>query len=208
MAVLHSIYPSSPNVLIIKEVAEALIRGALIIYPTDTVYGLGCLSSDIKTLNRLAKIKKLKLTHANFSFLFSDISELSGYVQHFNSSTFKLLKKTLPGPYTYIMPSSKKIPKPFNKRKSIGIRISDNPILKILLSFLPVPLITTSLHDKDKIIDYTTDPNIIFEEWSPKIDYMIDAGTGGNQPSTVIDLMQEEPKVLRVGKGSVDSLFI
>ncbi len=207
MAVLHSIYPSSPNIKIIKEVAEALSQGALVIYPTDTVYGLGCLSSNTKALNRLSKIKNVKLAHANFSFLFNDISELSSYVQHFNSSTFKLLKKTLPGPYTYIMPSSRKIPKPFDKRKSIGVRISNDPVLKILLPLLPVPLITTSLHDKDKIIDYTTDPNIIFEEWSSVIDYMIETGTGGNQPSTIIDLTNEEPEILRVGKGSVDSLF-
>tara|TARA_B100000767_G_scaffold132068_1_gene125440 strand:+ start:1668 stop:2288 length:621 start_codon:yes stop_codon:yes gene_type:complete len=204
MATLHSLYPSSPNSKIIRDVSKALISGALVIYPTDTVYALGCLSSNVKGLGRLAKIKNVKVEQAPFSFLFSDMSELSVYVKQFDSSTFKLLKKTLPGPYTYIMESSKKLPKPFDRRKSIGVRISDDPILKILLPLLPDPLITTSLHDKDKIIDYTTDPSIIFEEWSSLIDLMIETGPGGNLPSTVIDLTQEEPALVRIGKGSVD----
>ena len=206
MAVLHSLYPSSPNVKIIKDVAKALIAGALVIYPTDTVYALGCLSSNYKALGRLAKLKKVKVEQAPFSFLFSDMSELSGYVQQFDSPTFRLLKRTLPGPYTYIMPGSRKLPKPIDKRKSIGIRISDDPILKILLPLLPTPLITTSLHDKDQIIDYTTDPEVIFEEWSDDVDVMIETGAGGNQPSTVIDLTEGEPVVVRIGKGSVDFL--
>lgn len=206
MAIIHSLYPSSPNNKVIKDVAAALISGALVIYPTDTVYAIGCLSSSIKTLNRLAKIKGVKAEQARFSFLFSDLSELSGYVQQFDSSTFRLLKSTLPGPYTFIMPGSKKLPKPFDKRKSIGIRISDDPILKILLPLLPAPLITTSLHDKDKIIDYTTDPEVIFEEWNSIVDIMIETGAGGNLPSTVIDLTQGEPLIVRKGKGSVDFL--
>ena len=206
MAVLHSLYPSSPNVKIIKDVAKALIAGALVIYPTDTVYALGCLSSNYKALGRLAKLKKVKVEQAPFSFLFSDMSELSGYVQQFDSPTFRLLKRTLPGPYTYIMPGSRKLPKPIDKRKSIGIRISDDPILKILLPLLPTPLITTSLHDKDQIIDYTTDPEVIFEEWSDDVDVMIETGAGGNQPSTVIDLTEGEPVVVRIGKGPVDFL--
>lgn len=206
MAVLHSLYPSSPNVKIIKDVAKALIAGALVIYPTDTVYALGCLSSNYKALGRLAKLKKVKVEQAPFSFLFSDMSELSSYVQQFDSSTFRLLKRTLPGPYTYIMTGTRKLPKPFDKRKSIGIRISDDPILKILLPLLPAPLITTSLHDKDQIIDYTTDPEVIFEEWSDVVDVMIETGAGGNQPSTVIDLTEGEPVVVRIGKGPVDFL--
>ena len=192
MAVLHSLYPSSPNVKIIKDVAKALIAGALVIYPTDTVYALGCLSSNHKALGRLAKLKKVKVEQAPFSFLFSDMSDLSSYVQQFDSPTFRLLKRTLPGPYTYIMLGTRKLPKPFDKRKSIGIRISDDPILKILLP--------------DKIIDYTTDPEVIFEEWSDVVDVMIETGAGGNQPSTVIDLTDGDPFVVRIGKGSVDFL--
>lgn len=206
MAVLYSLYPSSPNIKVIKDVAKALIAGALVVYPTDTVYALGCLSSNYKALGRLAKLKKVKVEQAPFSFLFSDMSELSSYVQQFDSPTFRLLKRTLPGPYTYIMPGTRKLPKPFDKRKSIGIRISDDPILKILLPLLPAPLITTSLHDKDQIINYTTDPEVIFEEWSDVVDVMIEAGAGGNQPSTVIDLTDGDPVVIRIGKGPVDFL--
>ena len=204
MAILHSLFPSSPNTKIIKDVAKYLIGGALVIYPTDTVYALGCLSSNHKALSKLAKLKEVKVEQAPFSFLFSDLSELSGYVQHFDSATFRLLKKTLPGPYTYIMSGSKKLPKPFDKRKSIGIRISDDPILKVLLPLLPAPLITTSLHDKDKIIDYSTDPDVIFEEWGDIVDIMIETGAGGNLPSTVIDLTQGDPILIRKGKGLVD----
>jgi tRNA threonylcarbamoyl adenosine modification protein (Sua5/YciO/YrdC/YwlC family) len=204
MAIIHSLYPSSPNTKIIKDVAKALIGGALVIYPTDTVYALGCLSSNHKALSKLAKLKEVKVEQAPFSFLFSDLSDLSGYVQHFDSAIFRLLKRTLPGPYTYIMSGSKKLPKPFDKRKSIGIRISDNPILKVLLPLLPAPLITTSLHDKDKIIDYTTDPDVIFEEWGDIVDIMIETGAGGNLPSTVIDLTQGDPILIRKGKGLVD----
>jgi tRNA threonylcarbamoyl adenosine modification protein (Sua5/YciO/YrdC/YwlC family) len=204
MAILHSLYPSSPNTKIIKDVAKALNGGALVIYPTDTVYALGCLSSNHKALSKLAKLKEVKVEQAPFSFLFSDLSELSGYVQHFDSAIFRLLKRTLPGPYTYIMSGSKKLPKPFDKRKSIGIRISDNPILKVLLPLLPAPLITTSLHDKDKIIDYTTDPDVIFGEWGDIVDIMIETGAGGNLPSTVIDLTQGDPILIRKGKGLVD----
>lgn len=206
MAILHTLYPSSPNTKIINEVAQALIQGAVVIYPTDTVYALGCLSSHPKALDRLSKIKEVKVEQAPFSFLFNDLSELSEYVQQIDSPTFRLLKRTLPGPYTFIMQGSKKLPKPFDKRKSIGIRISENPILKELLPLLPAPLITTSLHDRDAIIDYTTNPSVIFEEWSSVIDFMIETGTGGNQPSTVIDLTQGEPHIVRVGKGSVDFL--
>ena len=206
MAILHTLYPSSPNTKIIIEVAKALIQGAVVIYPTDTVYALGCLSSHPKALDRLSKIKEVKVEQASFSFLFNDLSELSEYVQQIDSPTFRLLKRTLPGPYTFIMQGSKKLPKPFDKRKSIGIRISDNPILKELLPLLPAPLITTSLHDRDAIIDYTTNPSVIFEEWSSVIDFMIETGTGGNQPSTVIDLTQGEPHIFRYGKGSVDFL--
>tara|TARA_B100000767_G_scaffold275748_1_gene315015 strand:+ start:5611 stop:6231 length:621 start_codon:yes stop_codon:yes gene_type:complete len=206
MAILYTLYPSSPDTKIISEVAQALIQGALVIYPTDTVYALGCLSSHAKAIDRLSKIKKVKVEQAPFSFLLSDLSELSEYVQHIDSPTFRILKRTLPGPYTYIMKGSKKLPKPFDKRKSIGIRISDNPILKVLLPLLPAPLITTSLHDRDAIIDYTTNPAVIFEEWTSVIDFMIETGTGGNQPSTIINLTQAEPQIVRHGKGSVEFL--
>ena len=138
-----------------------------------------------------------------FSFFFKNFEELSKYVKPLDNPTFKLLKRCLPGPYTFILPSLK-LPKPFHKRKSIGIRISNHPVLDALLDFLSVPLITTSLHDQDKIIDYSTDPELIFDRWASNIDLMLEDGYGGNIPSTVIDLCNGSTVILRKGKGDLD----
>lgn len=205
MAKVFKFYNSNPNQKKINEAAELLKKGGLIIYPTDTVYALGCLINKQKTLKRLADLKGLNLEKAQFAFFVKNFDLLSNYVRPIDNPTFKLLKRGLPGPYTFILPTLK-LPKPFQKRKSIGIRISDHPILNELLGLLTVPLITTSLHDTDKIVDYTTDPAVIFERWGKNIDLMMDDGFGGNIPSTVIDLCKKEPVVIRKGKGSLNIL--
>ena len=205
MAKVFKFYNSNPNQKKINEAAELLKKGGLIIYPTDTVYALGCLINKQKTLKRLADLKGLNLEKAQFAFFVKNFDLLSNYVRPIDNPTFKLLKRGLPGPYTFILPTLK-LPKPFQKRKSIGIRISDHPILNELLGLLTVPLITTSLHDTDKIIDYTTDPAVIFERWGKNIDLMMDDGFGGNIPSTVIDLCKKEPVVIRKGKGPLNIL--
>ena len=205
MAKVFKFYNSNPNQKKINEAAELLKKGGLIIYPTDTVYALGCLINQQKTLKRLADLKGLNLEKAQFAFFVKNFDLLSNYVRPIDNPTFKLLKRGLPGPYTFILPTLK-LPKPFQKRKSIGIRISDHPILNELLGLLTVPLITTSLHDTDKIIDYTTDPAVIFERWGKNIDLMMDDGFGGNIPSTVIDLCKKEPVVIRKGKGPLNIL--
>ncbi len=205
MAKVFKFFNSNPNQKKINEAAELLEKGGLIIYPTDTVYALGCLINKQKTLKRLADLKGLNLEKAQFAFFVKNFDLLSNYVRPIDNPTFKLLKRGLPGPYTFILPTLK-LPKPFQKRKSIGIRISDHPILNELLGLLTVPLITTSLHDTDKIIDYTTDPAVIFERWGKNIDLMMDDGFGGNIPSTVIDLCKKEPLVIRKGKGSLNIL--
>ena len=205
MAKVFKFFNSNPNQKKINEAAELLEKGGLIIYPTDTVYALGCLINKQKTLKRLADLKGLNLEKAQFAFFVKNFDLLSNYVRPIDNPTFKLLKRGLPGPYTFILPTLK-LPKPFQKRKSIGIRISDHPILNELLGLLTVPLITTSLHDTDKIIDYTTDPSVIFERWGKNIDLMMDDGFGGNIPSTVIDLCKKEPVVIRKGKGSLNIL--
>lgn len=205
MAKVFKFFNSNPNQKKINEAAELLEKGGLIIYPTDTVYALGCLINKQKTLKRLADLKGLNLDKAQFAFFVKNFDLLSNYVRPIDNPTFKLLKRGLPGPYTFILPTLK-LPKPFQKRKSIGIRISDHPILNELLGLLTVPLITTSLHDTDKIIDYTTDPAVIFERWGKNIDLMMDDGFGGNIPSTVIDLCKKEPVVIRKGKGSLNIL--
>ena len=205
MGKVFKFFNSNPNQKKINEAAELLEKGGLIIYPTDTVYALGCLINKQKTLKRLADLKGLNLDKAQFAFFVKNFDLLSNYVRPIDNPTFKLLKRGLPGPYTFILPTLK-LPKPFQKRKSIGIRISDHPILNELLGLLTVPLITTSLHDTDKIIDYTTDPAVIFERWGKNIDLMMDDGFGGNIPSTVIDLCKKEPVVIRKGKGSLNIL--
>ena len=205
MAKVFKFFNSNPNQKKINEAAELLEKGGLIIYPTDTVYALGCLINQQKTLKRLADLKGLNLEKAQFAFFVKNFDLLSNYVRPIDNPTFKLLKRGLPGPYTFILPTLK-LPKPFQKRKSIGIRISDHPILNELLGLLTVPLITTSLHDTDKIIDYTTDPAVIFERWGKNIDLMMDDGFGGNIPSTVIDLCKKEPVVIRKGKGPLNIL--
>ena len=203
MTKILKFYNSSPNLKKLKEAANFLEKGALIIYPTDTVYAIGCLINQPKTLDKLANLQGVKLEKAMFSFFFKNFEELSKYVKPLDNSTFKLLKRCLPGPYTFILPSLK-LPKPFHKRKSIGVRISNHPVLDALLDFLSVPLITTSLHDQDKIIDYSTDPELIFDRWGSYIDLMLEDGYGGNIPSTVIDLCKGSIIVLRKGKGDLD----
>ena len=203
MAKILKFFNSSPNLKKLKEAADFLEKGALIIYPTDTVYAIGCLINQPKTLNKLSNLQGVKLEKAMFSFFFKNFEELSKYVKPLDNPTFKLLKRCLPGPYTFILPSLK-LPKPFHKRKSIGVRISNHPVLEALLDFLSVPLITTSLHDQDKIIDYSTDPELIFDRWASNIDLMLEDGYGGNIPSTVIDLCKGSTVILRKGKGDLD----
>ena len=203
MTKILKFYNSSPNLKKLQEAANFLEKGALIIYPTDTVYAIGCLINQPKTLNKLSNLQGVKLEKANFSFFFKNFEELSKYVKPLDNPTFKLLKRCLPGPYTFILPSLK-LPKPFHKRKSIGVRISNHPVLDALLDFLSIPLITASLHDQDKIIDYSTDPELIFDRWGSHIDLMLQDGYGGNNPSTVIDLCKDSIVVLRKGKGDLD----
>lgn len=205
MAELCKFYQSSPNLKILQKAADLLEQGGIIIYPTDTVYALGCLSNNNTGLERLANIKGVKLDKAPFSFFMKDFSDLSHYVKPLKNSTFKLLKRCLPGPYTFILPCLK-LAKPFEKRKSIGIRIAHHPVLEALIGLLKVPLITTSLHDQDKILDYTTDPEVIYERWEDKIDMMLEDGYGGNIPSTVIDLCGDLPQIVREGKGDLSLL--
>jgi tRNA threonylcarbamoyl adenosine modification protein (Sua5/YciO/YrdC/YwlC family) len=202
MAEVLTFYNSNPNLKLLKQVAAVLNKGGLIIYPTDTVYAVGCLSNQIKTLNRLAQIKEVKLEKASFSFILKDFNELAKYTKPISNSNFKILKRCLPGPYTFLLPSVK-LSKPFEKKSTIGIRISDHPILLALLELLEAPLITTSIHDADKIIDYTTDPDEIFENWESKIDLMMDCGFGGNIPSTIVNLCKGEVKIEREGKGDL-----
>lgn len=204
MAEFVRIYEENPNAREIKKVIDVLKDGGLIIYPTDTVYGLGCDINNIKALERVAQIKGVKLDKANFSFICSDLSNLSDYVKQIDTSTFKILKRALPGPYTFILPGAKTLPNPFKKKKTVGIRVPNNNIALEIVRQLGRPIISTSIRDEDEIIEYTTDPELILEKWDNLVDLVIDGGYGDNLASTIIDLSEDEPIVVREGKGTLE----
>ncbi len=206
MAKLIKIYEENPNPRAVSEVVEVLRSGGLVIYPTDTVYGLGCDITNSKALERLARIKGIKLDKANWSFICADLSNLSDYVRQIDTRTFKILKRALPGPYTFILPGGNNLPKDFKKKKTVGIRVPDNSIAKALVNGLGHPIVSTSIRDEDDVIEYTTDPELIYEKWHNLVDVVVDGGYGGNVASTIIDLSGPEPEVVREGKGDLSIL--
>ncbi len=180
MAGFIKIYPDNPNPKEIAKVIKTLKDGGLIIYPTDTVYGLGCDITNTKALERIAKIKGIKLEKANFSFVCHDLSNLSDYVRQIDTATFKILKRALPGPYTFILPGNNNLPKEFKKKKTVGIRVPDNAITLEIVRQLGNPIVSTSIHDDDEVLEYSTDPELIFEKWQNLVDLVIDGGYGDN----------------------------
>ena len=206
MAQFIKIYEDKPNEAAVAKVVKVLKEGGLIIYPTDTVYGLGCDITNTKALERIAKIKGIKLEKANFSFICHDLSNISDYVRQIDTSTFKILKRALPGPYTFILPGNNNLPKEFKKKTTVGIRVPNNSIALEIVKLLGNPIVSTSIRDEDDVIEYTTDPELIFEKWQNLVDLVIDGGYGHNVASTIIDLSGDEPIVVREGKGSLDIL--
>ena len=206
MAQFIKIYEDKPNEAAIAKVVKVLRDGGLVIYPTDTVYGLGCDITNSRALEKIAKIKGIKLEKANWSFICHDLSNLSNYVRKIDTTTFKILKRALPGPYTFILPGNNNLPKEFKKKTTVGIRVPDNNIILELVRQLGNPIVSTSIRDDDDVIEYTTDPELIFEKWQNLVDVVIDGGYGDNIGSTIVDLSDYEPVVVREGKGSLDIL--
>ena len=206
MAQFIKLFNENPNEREIEKVIKVLKKGGLIIYPTDTVYGLGCDITNTKALEKIAKIKGVKLEKAKFSFICSDLSNLSDYVKQIDSATFKILKRALPGPYTFILPGNNNLPKVFKNKSTVGIRVPDNNIIRELVKQLGNPIVSTSIYDEDDVVEYTTDPELIYEKWQDIVDIVIDGGYGDNIPSTVIDLSEGEIEVIREGKGSINNL--
>jgi tRNA threonylcarbamoyl adenosine modification protein (Sua5/YciO/YrdC/YwlC family) len=204
MAEFIKIYAENPNPKDIKRVVDIIRKGGLVIYPSDTVYALGCDITNNRALERVAQLKGVKLEKANFSFVCADLSNLSDYVRQIDSTTFKLLKRALPGPYTFILPGNNNLPTVFKKKKEVGIRVPDNSIVQAIVRELGNPIISTSIRDEDEVIEYTTDPELIYEKWGHSVDVVIDGGYGDNIPSTVIDLTGDEPVLVRQGKGSLE----
>ncbi|MEY3039226.1 MAG: hypothetical protein RL501_75 [Bacteroidota bacterium] len=201
MAEYLKIYPENPQERLIEKAVQIIKQGGIVIFPSDTVYAIGCDLTQVKALEKLAKIQGVKLNKAQWSFVCADLSHLSDFTKPMDTATFKRLKKYLPGPYTFVLEANNKLPKSFDHRKTVGIRVPNHPIPRLLVERLGNPLVSTSIHDPDTILEYTTDPELIFERWSARIDVMIDSGYGDNQASTVVDLTGHEPVVLRQGKG-------
>ena len=206
---LKRIYNDNPNEKEINEVVNCLQNGGVIIYPTDTVYGLGCDINNKKALERVAKIKGIKLKDAHFSFVCYDLSHLSEYAKQVSTHTYKLLKRIFPGPYTVILNSTSKIPRIFsNKKKTVGIRIPNNPIAREIVKELGSPIVSTSIHDEDDIIEYSTDPELIYEKYKNQVDMVINGGYGMNVASTIVDCTDEdEYSIVREGRGDLDLVY-
>lgn len=205
---LLKIYEENPNPKAIQKVADVLRKGGLIIYPTDTVYGLGCDINNQKAIERVCEIRGIKPEKANLSFICYDLTDISQYAKPFDTATFRILKKALPGPFTFIFNASGLVPKLLSsKKKTVGIRVPDNHIAREIVRILGNPIVSASIHDDDEIMEYTTDPELIHEKYEDLVDLVIDGGYGGNIASTVVDTTSGEFEIIREGKGDL-SLFL
>lgn len=199
---LIKIYPENPNLKEIRLVVDVLRNGGIIIYPTDTVYGLGCDITNAKAVEMVARYKNVKVEKSNFSFICTDLSQLASFSKPISAQVFKLLKRYLPGPYTFILNANSNVPKYFKgKKKTVGVRIPDSPIILEIVRALGNPIMSTSIHDDDDILEYSTDPELIHEKFKDIADLVIDGGYGENVPSTIIDCTEENPLIIRQGKG-------
>jgi len=201
---LIKIYPENPNQKVIEQVVDVLRKGGLIIYPTDTVYGLGCDITNQKAIEKVARIRNIKPEKANFSFICYDLSHISDYIKPIDNATFRVLKKALPGPFTFIFNASHAVPKLLSSnKKTVGIRVPDNNIAREIVKVLGNPILSTSIHDEDDIIEYSTDPELIHEKYENLVDLVMDGGYGDNIPSTVVDCTSGEFEIVREGKGEL-----
>ena len=202
---LIKIYPENPNPKAIEQAVEVLRKGGLIIYPTDTVYGLGCDITNQKAIEAICKIRNIKPEKANFSFICYDLSHISDYTKPIDSTTFRVIKKALPGPFTFIFNASHAVPKMLNSnKKTVGIRVPDNNIAREIVKALGNPIVSASIKDDDEIIEYSTDPELIYEKYQDEVDLVIDGGYGGNVASTVVDCTNGDFEVIREGKGDLE----
>lgn len=206
---LIKIYPENPNPREISKVVNCLKDGGIIIFPTDTIYGIGCDIHNHKAVERISEIFQLDINKSNFSFIFNDLSHISDYTKPFSNTVFKLMKRTLPGPYTFILEANKNVPKIFhNKKSTVGIRIPENPILSAIVAELGNPILSKSVKDlNDKVAEFVTDPELMYEQYGDNVDIIIDGGYGGLTPSTVINCLGGEFEVVREGLGDVNGLF-
>src|SRR5690606_36487324 len=202
---LIKLYNNNPQPAAIQQAVAILKKGGVIIYPTDTVYGIGCDITNHKAIERVCQIRGLKPEKANLSFICNDLTDISIYTKPFDTTVFRVLKKALPGPFTFMFNASSQVPKLLSsKKKTVGIRVPDNNIVRQIVKELGNPILTTSIHDEDEIIEYSTDPELIYEKYQEKVDFVIDGGYGDNIASTVVDLTNGEFDILREGKGDLE----
>lgn len=199
---LIKIYPENPNQREIDKVISVLQDGGLVIYPTDTVYAIGCDALNVRAVEKICQMKNINPQKSNLSIICYDLSNLSEYAKVSNA-VFKLMKKNLPGPFTFILPTSSELPKIYKNRKEVGIRIPDNNIIRTLVKELGNPILTTSVHDEDDMIEYTTDPELIHEKYENQVNIVIDGGYGGTEASTIVDCTTNDFEILRQGKGEL-----
>lgn len=204
MARIIRIHPDNPQEKAIDQVVEILKNGGLIIYPSDTVYGLGCDITNLKAMENLARIKGVKLEKSQFSIVCNDLSHLSNFTRPIDNSSFKILKRALPGPFTFVMQASGNLPLAYKGKKTVGIRVPDHLVPRMIVEKLGNPIASTSIYDEDEIIEYTTDPELIAEKWDHLVDAVVDSGYGDNVASSIIDLSNGEVEVLREGKGDIE----
>ncbi len=202
---LLKINPDNPEGRKIDQVVDVLKNGGIIIYPTDTVYGLGCDIENTKAVERICQLRGLDPKKAMLAMICRDISQVSEYAQQIDNPVFRLLKRNLPGPFTFVLNAANSVPKMFkNRKKTIGIRVPDHQVPLAIIEKLGRPILTTSLKSDDEILEYVTDPEDIFEDFKKLVDIVIDSGPGGNTPSTVVDCTDEKPVVLRLGAGVLE----
>lgn len=203
MAKILKIYPDNPQENLIEEVVRSLKNGGIIIYPSDTIYALGCNIFDIRAMEKLAQIKKIKLEKAHFSIICNDLSHLSNFSKPIDTSVFRFLKSKIPGPFTFILEANKNLPLAYKGNKTVGIRVPDHSIPQMIVEKLGHPIASTSTKDDDELLEYSTDPELIAEKYGSFVDIVIDSGYGDNIASTIVDLTSGEPEILRQGKGEL-----
>lgn len=205
---LINIHPDNPDPRKVKQVIECLLAGGVIIYPTDSVYSIGCDLNNSKAVERVARIKGIQLKDANFSLVCRDLSHLSEYCKPIENNIYKLMKRALPGPYTFILNANNNVPKIFkSKKKTIGIRVPDHPVSLAIVTAMGSPLVATSVHDDDEILEYMTDPELIHERYEDLVDMVIHGGIGNMEASTVFDCTSGMPELVREGRGPIEGLL-
>ncbi|MDR1203607.1 MAG: threonylcarbamoyl-AMP synthase [Tannerellaceae bacterium] len=201
---LIKIYPENPNGKEIDKVVQILQDGGLIIYPTDTVYAIGCDALNVRAVEEICKMKNINPEKSNLSIICYDLSNISEYAR-VDNPTFKLMKKNLPGPFTFILNTTSSLPKIYKNKRTVGIRVPDNNIIRELVNSLGNPILTTSIKDDDEMLEYSTDPELIYEKYKEQVDIVIDGGYGGIEASTIVDCTDGEPEIIRQGKGELST---